>query len=264
MEQFLIFVLVGFMAQIVDGALGMAYGVIITGVLVTYGIPPAMASAAVHTSEIVTTGISGLSHAMFKNIDYALFRRLAIPGIIGSILGAFLLTKASEKIARPFIAIYLIIMGCFILYRAFQGGRIKQLIKNFMIKRQRRRALPSNHARGLIPLGFFGGFFDAAGGGGWGSIVNATLLVQGTTPHYTIGSVNLTEFLITLSVSATFFFTIGITNWFIILGLIVGGAIASPFAAYIVRYIQPRIIMLLAGTVVILLGIHSIISTFMK
>ncbi|WP_454782114.1 sulfite exporter TauE/SafE family protein [Legionella sp. WA2022007384] len=264
MEQFLIFALVGFIAQIVDGALGMAYGVIITGILVTYGISPAVASATVHTSEIVTTGISGFSHAMFKNIDYALFRRLAIPGILGCILGAYGLTKVSEKLAKPFIAIYLIIMGVFILYRALQGGKIIRLIKNFMVKRVTRRALPSNHARGLIPLGFFGGVFDATGGGGWGAIVNSTLLVQGTTPHYTIGSVNLTEFLITISVSATFFFTIGITHWLIILGLIVGGAIASPFAAFLVRYIQPRLIMLLAGIVVILLGIHSIFTVFMK
>ncbi|WP_454784480.1 sulfite exporter TauE/SafE family protein [Legionella sp. WA2024007413] len=264
MEQFFIFVLVGVIAQIVDGAMGMAYGVIITGVLVTYGISPAVASATVHTSEIVTTGISGFSHAMFKNIDYALFRRLAIPGVLGSILGAYVLTKVSEKVTRPFIAVYLVITGVFILYRACQGGKIIKLIKNFMVKRVTRRALPSNHARGLIPLGFFGGFFDATGGGGWGSIVNSTLLVQGTTPHYTIGSVNLTEFLITLTTSATFFFTIGITHWLIIIGLIVGGAIASPFAAYLVRYIQPRIIMLLAGVVVILLGLHSIFRIFMK
>lgn len=263
MEQFFIFALVGFIAQIIDGALGMAYGVIVTGVLVALGIPPATASAAVHTSEIVTTGISGLSHAMFKNIDYALCKRLALPGILGSILGAYLLTKASEKLTKPFIAIYLITMGTVILYRALQDGKIIQLIKNFTVKRLKRRSLPSNHARGLIPLGFFGGFFDAAGGGGWGSIVNSTLLVQGTTPYYTIGSVNLTEFLITISVSTTFFFTIGITHWLVILGLIVGGTIASPFAAFLVRYIQPRIIMLLAGTAVILLGTHSIVALFL-
>ncbi len=262
MGQFLLFALVGFIAQIVDGALGMAYGVVGTGVLVSLGIPPAVASAAVHTSEIVTTGISGLSHAMFKNIDYVLFRRLVIPGIIGSIIGAYLLTKTSEQLARPFIAIYLVIMGGFILYRAFQGGKIIKLIKNFIVKRVSRRALPSNHARGLIPLGLAGGFFDATGGGGWGSIVNSTLLVQGTTPHYTIGSVNLAEFLITISVSMTFFFTIGITHWPIIIGLIAGGAIASPFAAYLVRHIQPRIIMLMAGIVVMLLGIHSSVKLF--
>ncbi|STY28348.1 Sulfite exporter TauE/SafE [Legionella wadsworthii] len=265
MEQFLVFALVGFIVQVIDGALGMAYGVIVTGILVTYGIPPAVASAAVHTAEIVTTGISGLSHAMFKNIDYKLIRQLAIPGVLGSILGAFLLTKAAENIARPFIAIYLIITGFYILYRAFQGGNIMELIKNFMVKRLKtRRALPSNHARGLTPLGFFGGFLDAVGGGGWGSIVNSTLLIQGTSPSYTIGTVNLAEFLITLSVSATFFFTIGITHWPIILGLISGGAIASPFAAYLARHLQPRLIMLLAGIAITLLGAYSITIMLIK
>ncbi|AHE67602.1 sulfite exporter TauE/SafE family protein [Legionella oakridgensis] len=262
-SQFLLFVLVGFAAQIVDGALGMAYGVISTGVLVTMGIPPTVASAAVHTAEIATTGISGFSHAMFKNIDYALFRRLAIPGIIGSIIGAYVLTKIPVEIARPLIAFYLIMMGGFILYKASQGGKLWQALKKFIVKRVKSHKLPSDEARGLIPLGLAGGFFDASGGGGWGPIVTSNLLAQGTTPHYTIGSVNLTEFLVTVSVSATFFFTIGLSHWPIILGLIVGGAIAAPLAALMVRFIQPRVIMLLAGIVVILLGIRMIIRFFL-
>lgn len=262
LDQFLFFVFVGFGAQLVDGALGMAYGVISTSVLIGFGIPPAVASASVHTSEIVTTGASGLSHAMFKNIDYALFRRLVIPGIIGSILGAFALSYVPEHIAKPFIAIYLVVMGVFILYRAFEDGKMLDAIKIFVVKKIGRRKLPSKQAKGLIPLGFAGGFFDATGGGGWGPIVSSTLLAQGTTPSYTIGSVNLTEFLITISVSTTFFFTIGITHWQIILGLIVGGVIASPFAAYVVRHIQPKIIMLVAGIVVILLAIRTIIKLF--
>ncbi|WP_207384184.1 sulfite exporter TauE/SafE family protein [Legionella nagasakiensis] len=263
MSQFFLFTIVGFIAQIVDGALGMAYGVISTGVLVSFGIPPMVASASVHTAEIATTGISGFSHAMFKNIDYTLFRRLAIPGIIGCIIGAYLLTRIPENIAKPFIAAYLIIMGGFILYRAFQGGKLSHVLKNFIVKKVKTHKLPSDEARGLIPLGLVGGFFDATGGGGWGPIVNATLLAQGTTPHCTIGSVNLTEFLITISVSTTFLFTIGISHWSIILGLIVGGAAAAPLAAIIVRYIQPRIIMLLAGSMVILLGIQMIIRLFL-
>ncbi|ETO93854.1 sulfite exporter TauE/SafE family protein [Legionella oakridgensis] len=263
MSQFLIFVLVGFAAQIVDGALGMAYGVMSTGVLVSLGIPPMVASASVHTAEIATTGISGLSHAMFKNIDYDLFKRLAIPGIIGSIIGAFVLTIIPVNVARPLIAVYLMVMGGFVLYKVFQDGKLLQTIKNVIVKKVKRRALPSKQARGFIPLGFAGGFFDASGGGGWGSIVTSTLLAQGTTPHYTIGSVNLTEFLITISTSVTFFFTIGISNWSIIFGLVAGGAIAAPFSAIIVRYIQPKIIMLFAGIIVILLGISTIIRIFL-
>ncbi|WP_035890708.1 sulfite exporter TauE/SafE family protein [Legionella norrlandica] len=262
-NEFLFYVLVGFAAQIVDGALGMAFGLISTAVLVGFGIPPAVASASVHTAEIATTGISGLSHAMFKNIDYRLFRRLVMPGIIGAIVGSYVLTEIPVPIAKLLVAIYLIAMGGIILYRALQGGNLFQVLKNFLSHRIHRRKLPSSEAKGLIPLGFAGGFFDATGGGGWGTIISSTLLAQGTTPHYTVGSVNLTEFLIAITVSITFFFTIGLSHWQIILGLVVGGAIAAPFAAYLVRKIQPRIILLLAGIVVIALAIETVIKLFL-
>jgi uncharacterized membrane protein YfcA len=261
LEEFIYFVIVGFAAQMVDGALGMAYGVISTSVLVSLGISPMVASASVHTSEIVTTGISGISHAMFKNIDWLLFRRLVLPGILGSVVGAYTLTKIPENVSRPFIAIYFVIMGCVILYRILQDGKFIQSIKKFMVTRLQKR-LPSKHARGLVPLGLAGGFLDATGGGGWGPIVSSSLLAQGATPHYTIGSVNATEFLIAISSSFTFFLTIGVVHWPIILGLIVGGALAAPLAAYFVRNIQPRIIMLIAGLVVILLGLYTIGRVF--
>ncbi|WP_367606998.1 sulfite exporter TauE/SafE family protein [Legionella sp. W05-934-2] len=263
MSQFLFFIVVGFIAQVIDGALGMAYGVISTSILVGTGISPMVASAAVHTAEIVTTGISGLSHAMFKNIDIKLFKLLAIPGIIGSITGAIFLTKLPLSIATPFIATYLFMMGCFILYRALRRGRFSKNFKSLLLKKVEWDKLPSEEARGLLPLGFVGGFFDAAGGGGWGSIVNSTLLAQGTTPRFTIGSVNFTEFLITLSISATFLLTIGITHWTIIFGLIVGGAIAAPFAAWVVRFIEPRVIMISAGILVIFIGIRMIVQIFL-
>ncbi|MCP0913989.1 MULTISPECIES: sulfite exporter TauE/SafE family protein [Legionella] len=257
LSQILLFALVGFCAQMVDGALGMAYGVISTGVLVSFGVSPAVASASVHTAEIVTTGISGFSHAMFKNVDYALFRRLVIPGMIGCILGVLVLTKIPDYISKPFIASYLILVGCFILYKVFQEGKVIQSIKNFVVKKVLHRK-PSDHARGIMPLGFFGGFFDAAGGGGWGPIVSSTLLMQGATPHYTIGSVNLTEFIITLTVSSTFFFTMGIGNWPLIAGLILGGGICAPLAAVLVRRLHPQIVMLLAGSLIVCLGIYTI------
>ena len=261
-NQFLLFMLVGLGAQLVDGAIGMAYGVISTTILLSIGIPPVVASAAVHTAEIATTGISGISHAMFKNIDYALFRRLVIPGIMGSIIGSYLLTKIPTQMATPFISTYLLIMGIFILYRAFQKGKLIQAIKTFFVKKILKRKLPSSHARGLMPLGFAGGFFDAAGGGGWGAIVTSSLLAQGTTPHFTIGSVNLTEFLVTVSASATFFFTIGLTHWPIIIGLVVGGAIGAPLAAYLVRRIDSHILMLMVGVLIILLSIRNLVGFF--
>lgn len=261
LSQFLLFCVVGFFAQLVDGALGMAYGVLSTSILLSFGIPPSVASASVHTAEIVTTGISGFSHAMFRNIDYKLFRQLAIPGIIGSIIGAYLLTKIPAHISKPIVITYLTFLGITILYRALRDGKIMSALKKaFVPKRFMKRKLPSSHARGLIPLGFVGGFADAAGGGGWGGIVTTTLLVQDTTPHLTIGTVSLTEFLITVSSSATFLFTIGISHWSIILGLIVGGAVAAPFAAILVRRIQPRLIMLLVGTVVILTCIFQLFN----
>lgn len=260
LEQFLFYIFVGFAAQMVDGALGMAYGVISTTVLLSYGIPPAVASASVHTAEIVTTGVSGISHVVYKNIDYALFRRLAIPGVLGAIIGAVVLTIIPIYIAKPLIAIYLFLMGINILCRALQGGKLLETIKNFLSHRIIRRKLPSAEARGLIPLGFAGGFFDATGGGGWGAMVTSSLLAQGTTPHLTIGTVNMTEFLVTTSASAAFFFTIGISHWPIILGLIVGGAIAAPLAALLVRRIQPRIIMFVAGILVIFLSIRTIVK----
>jgi len=150
------------------------------------------------------------------------------------------------------------VMGVIILGKAFQGGNILHAFREFVVKRIRKRILPSDEARGLIPLALAGGFFDALGGGGWGSIVSSSLLAQGTTPHYTIGSVNLTEFILTIAISATFFFSIGVTHWPVILGLIVGGGIAAPFAAYLVRRIQPRIIMLVAGIIIILLSMRAI------
>jgi uncharacterized membrane protein YfcA len=261
LEQFLLFVVVGFAAQMVDGAIGMAYGVISTSVLVSFGITPVVASASVHTAEIVTTAISGISHAMFKNVDWELFRRLVLPGILGSIIGAYVLTQIPESFSKPLVAVYFIVIGGVILYRVLKDGKLMQILQKFIVEKVQKR-LPSKHARGLVPLGLVGGFLDASGGGGWGPIVTSTLMAQGTTPHYTIGSVNATEFLIALSSSFTFFLTIGIVHWTIILGLLVGGAMAAPLAAFLVRSIQPKIIMLFAGFVVFILGLYTLLRLF--
>lgn len=258
--EFLFFVLIGFGAQMIDGALGMAYGVISTGVLVGFGVPPMVASASVHTAEIVTTAVSGISHVMVKNVDWILFRKLVLPGILGSIIGAYILTKTPPSISKPLVAIYFSCMGLVILYRVTKEGSIMHSIRNFTLKRLEKK-LPSKQARGLGFLGFAGGFFDASGGGGWGSIVGSTLLAQGTTAHYTIGSVNTTEFLITISSSLTFFLTIGISHWNIISGLIAGGIIAAPLAALVVRKIKPNLIMLMAGILVLILGLITMIRT---
>lgn len=238
--EFFLFVIVGFAAQMVDGTLGMAYGVLSTSFLLSFGISPALSSASVHTAEIFTTGISGLSHTYFKNIDRALCIRLIIPGVIGSILGAYILTTLPIPFVKPYIGFYLLILGLLILFKAFQSKRPIHKIRSYRL------------------LGFAGGFLDAAGGGGWGPIVTSTLVAQGTDPRYAIGSTNLAEFLITLSSSLTFFFIIGITHWYIVAGLITGGVIAAPLAAVVTRHIQRKFLMILVGILIIITSTFTI------
>ena len=180
-EDFLLFIAVGLAAQMVDGAIGMAYGVISTSVLLSVGIPPATASAAVHTAETFTTGASGLAHWRLGNIDRGLIWRLAVPGMIGGAIGAYLLTAIPGEAIRPYVSGYLLLLGLFILWKAVNPRPVG--------------APPPSR---VAPLGFAGGVLDSIGGGGWGPIVTSTLLGQGATPRYAIGSVNLAEFFVTL------------------------------------------------------------------
>jgi uncharacterized membrane protein YfcA len=233
---------VGFIAQIIDGALGMAYGVTSTSVLLSLGIPPASASASVHTSEVFTTLTSGLSHLKLKNVDKNLFKKLLIPGMIGGALGAYILTFVPTKIIKPLAGIYLLIMGILILRKLFQRKKTK---------------LKTN----ITLLGGIGGFLDAVGGGGWGPVVTSTLVARGDKPRLTIGSVNLAEFFVTLTEAATFFSLIGIAYWEIILGLIIGGVIAAPFAAYTCKKLPSRTLLAIVGTVIIVLSIRNLYLT---
>lgn len=264
MTEIIVFALVGFFAQLIDGALGMAYGVISMSVLLGIGVPPAAASASIHTAEVFTTGISGLSHMMFKNIDYRLFRRLVLPGIMGSIIGALLLSYVPAKVIKPFISTYLIFMGFIILYKALREMHWMDKIKN-LINKALEREKPSHHPYRIIPLGFTGGFCDAIGGGGWGAFIGSSLLAQDENdPHYTVGTTSLAEFFIALCSSIVFFAAIGISYWRIILGLIIGGAIAAPLAAFAVRYLPAKIVMMLAGSLIILISIYTIVVNFLK
>ena len=181
----LLYILVGFIAQMIDGALGMAYGVSSNTFLLSLGIPPAAASASVHMAEVVTTGISGFSHWKLGNVDWKLVRRLLIPGMIGGIVGAYLLTSIDGNIIKPYIATYLLFMGGVIIYKAFT-----------MLPRHK----PDEyHGPRVSWLGLLGGFCDAIGGGGWGPVVTSTLVARGKHPRTTIGSVNFSEFFITFS-----------------------------------------------------------------
>lgn len=244
-DDFVLFVAVGFAAQLVDGAIGMAYGLSATSVMLSFGIPPATASASVHAAEVFTTGISGLSHWRFGNVDWRFVRRLAIPGMLGGAAGAYILTTLPGDAIAPFVSAYLLLMGAWILWRAVRNA-------------QRTSEPPS----WLAPLGFGGGFLDAIGGGGWGPMVTSTLLGQGTTPRFTIGSVNFAEFFVTVTISVTFLGTIGLELWPIIAGLILGGALAAPVAAYATKAIPDRPLMILVGTIIMLLSLRGLIRAW--
>jgi len=239
--EFGLYILAGFLAQIIDGALGMAYGVTASSILISFGVPPAASSATVHAAECFTTGASALSHRAFGNVDGYLFRRLLVPGILGAILGAYLLSNFPGDELRPFISIYLIGIGIIIVYKAF------------------REFPPQRVTSHLIPLGFFGALIDAIGGGGWGPIVASNLIARGNDIRKTIGSVNATEFFVTLSASATFLITLGFSNWQIILGLAIGGIFAAPLGAWASKHVPIKPFMIFVGILVILISLRTLL-----
>lgn len=238
------FILIGFFAQIVDGALGMAYGVTSASFLLTMGIPPVMVSASVHTAEIFTSGVSGLSHLKFGNVDFKLFKRLALAGVAGGACGAYLLTTISVPWLKAVVAAYLLVMGMEILRKAYiSTGKPKTKVK-------------------ILPLGLAGGFFDAVGGGGWGPIVTSTLVARGNKPRFAVGSVNLAEFFVTLVQVMVFVAAIGFCHWRIVAGLAVGGVIAAPFAAYACKRLPRRFFMVIIGILVIFLSVRTLSQSF--
>jgi uncharacterized membrane protein YfcA len=247
-STFFIFMGVGFIAQMIDGALGMAYGVSCTTLLINFGIPPGLASASVHTSEIFTTGISGLSHIKFKNIDKALFFKIVITGTLGAVIGAYLISDFFDGNAiKPYISAYLILLGSYIIYKGFTN----KIAKDKAVK-------------GAPMLALFGGFLDTIGGGGWGPIVTSNLLSQGKDPREAIGTVNTAEFFVTYFATVIFVFILGVKHWQIILGLIAGGALAAPFGAYIASRINKRVLFLLVGTLIILTSGYTLFSIYTK
>lgn len=242
MDEIALYVAIGFAAQMIDGAIGMAYGVTATSVLLSAGIPPATASACVHAAETFTTGASGVAHWRIGNVDRRLIWRIAVPGMIGGALGAWVLSSLPGEALRPFVSTYLLLLGGFIIWKALH----------------KRHTFVDEPPNNLTPLGFAGGFLDAIGGGGWGPIVTSTLLGQGTKPRFAIGSVNLAEFFVTLTISATFILTIGLSHWTIIAGLVAGGVIAAPFAALAVKYVPAKLLMMLVGCAVVGLSVRTL------
>jgi uncharacterized membrane protein YfcA len=245
--EFAFFLALGFVAQLVDGALGMAYGLIATTVLLSSGTPPAFASASVHAAEVVTTGLAGSSHVWHKNIDWGLFKRLAPAGVAGGILGAYVLTELPENVVKAFITLYLIGMTVMILRRL----RTKKAQEG--TKKQREKKLPTP------AVGAGGGLLDAIGGGGWGPLVTSTLLARGDHPRPTIGSVSLSEFFLTMAISVTFIVALDFSQyWKVVLGLIIGGALAAPLAGYLGKVLAPRTLMIMVACVIAVLSAYNL------
>ena len=233
---FLWFILAGFVAQMIDGALGMAYGVSCSTLLLYLGVPPKVGSAAVHTAEVFTTGVSGLSHIRFRNIDILLFFRIVLFGVIGAMVGAYLVSEILDGgIIKPYISGYLLILGFVILYKGIRN----QQRTNKEVKRA-----------GLLAL--FGGLFDSIGGGGWGPIVTSNLINQGKNPRRTIGTVNTAEFFVTFSSTSVFMYLVGVDSWKVVLGLVIGGVFAAPIGAYFAAKINKRAMMIIIGFVIII------------
>ena len=234
--EFALYVLAGFVAQLIDGALGMAYGVSASSLLSVFGVSPQVVSATVHAAECFTTGASGISHHAFGNVDKVLFRRLLIPAVIGAVVGAYILTSIDGKALKPYISIYLVVMGVVIIAKAFS------------------RVPPRKVTTHLAPLGFFGALVDAMCGGGWGPIVASNLIIRGNDTRITVGSVNAVEFFVTLAASITFFLTIGLTHWNIILALAIGGVIAAPLAAWAAKHIPHKPFMVIVGLLIVVIN----------
>lgn len=239
-SEFWWFILIGLGAQLVDGALGMAFGLVSSSVLLSMGLPPAQVSASVHTAEVFTTGASGVSHLVAGNVDRRLFFRLALPGALGGALGAYVLTQVPGDLIRPLIYLYLLVLAIIILARA--AGRW----------------MPKGEIRRVPVLGFFAGLLDASGGGGWGPVATSTLLARGGQARTTIGTVNAAEFVVTLTVSATFLLSMGMQHLQIVAGLLIGGMMAAPVAAVLVKRVKERWVLVAVGVLVLGISLFQV------
>lgn len=246
MKYFIICLFCGFIAQMIDGTLGMAYGVSSSTLLRAMGMPSAMASFSTHTAEIFTTLVSGISHVKMKNFDRRLFLRLLIPGVIGGVLGAYVITSFDDSVISPIVSLYLVVMGIVIFRKAFRKAE----------------KAPREIGHGVYPLALVGGFSDSIGGGGWGPVVTSTLIAINCDIRKTIGTVNTAEFFVTLAESATFFFAIGSIGTFFpaVLGLIVGGIIAAPLAALLCKKVPIRPLIAFVGLFIIAINLWKFVS----
>ncbi len=239
--ELLPFMLIGFGAQLVDGALGMAFGVISNTMLLSIGVTPQAASASVHLAETFTTGVSGISHTLHRNVDGWLFVRIVVPGMIGGVTGAYLLTQISADAARPLVLAYLVAIGLYLLWRGILHRHVEK------------------RPRVIAPLGLAGGFLDAAGGGGWGPIVTSNLLIQGANPRKVIVTVNTAEFFLAMSISASFIQSLGWATFTLqVVGLLIGGILAAPLGGYIAKRVPAHGLLIMVGVVLTLTSAYGI------
>lgn len=243
--EFVILIAVGFFAQIVDGTLGMAFGVLSTAALLTIGLAPAQASAVVHTAEIFTTGASAASHVYHRNVDWRLVLRLGGAGIVGAVLGAWILSNIDSAVVLPYLSAYLVIIAVFILLKAW-------------------RMAPSRDAPAAwtAPIGLVAGFLDASGGGGWGPVATSTLVGSGHAPRTSIGSVNTTEFFVTIAAATTFFIELGASPLRNLIPLVIGGLLAAPLGGWAVKHVPARALMIAVGVLVMALAGWQLARTF--
>jgi uncharacterized protein len=242
--EFVLLLGIGFVAQLVDGALGMAYGVLSNGAVLTIGLPPAQASALVHTAEIFTTGASAASHIYHRNVDWRIVGRLGITGVLGAVLGAWILSNVDITAARRWVYGYLLLMGLYILWKSIRIALAPQTLAGW-----------------IAPLGFLAGFLDASGGGGWGPLTASTLIGSGHAPRQTVGSVNTTEFFVTVAAATTFFAELGASPLEHLIPLVLGGVLAAPLGGWAVKHVPARALMIAVGVLIVLLSIFQLLRT---
>jgi uncharacterized protein len=256
MRKLTIFAFIGFLAQLIDGALGMAYGVTSTSLLLAFSISPAVASASVHLSEVVTTAASGVSHIKFGNVDKKMVYRLIIPGSIGAFLGATFLSNIPGELVKPYVSLFLLLLGFYVLIRFL-----------FIFKANEEKKETRLSVKQSIPLGFIAGFFDASGGGGWGPITTPVLLSKnGMTARKVVGTVDTSEFAIAISATLGFFISLGweAVIWTWVFALMIGGVIAAPIAAWLVRIVPAQLMGVLVGGFIILTNSRTLLNTWVE
>jgi uncharacterized membrane protein YfcA len=241
--------LAGFCAEIVAGSMGMGYGVICTTILLVLNVPPPLISASIHSAESFTTAAGSISHWQLGNINKKLVKALAIPAVIGAVIGALMLSYVGEnyaKLTKPVIAAYAMYLGFRILRNAYKN-------KNGNGYKKKKTNIPI--------LGFIGGFIDSFGGGGWGPLVTGTFIKNGHTPRYVVGSSTMAKFILTVASAITFVFTVGIHHWNIVAGLLIGGIITAPFSAMLTARLPMRKMFIAVGIVVIVMSLITIYRT---